>query len=131
MQYVRDLPINDTPEIFGLHDNANITYAQNQALTQLAELLKLQPKTASGGGKSREEVMYLYITGLWLQLYSRVLHFGCFTISEFHWAFIFVDYVFKDMCVFSETTDIAVAMLVFEIVGKTITYCGFINFHGH
>ncbi|XP_060604387.1 dynein axonemal heavy chain 1-like isoform X2 [Ruditapes philippinarum] len=57
MQYLRSLPINDTPEIFGLHENANITFAQNEAFTQLEALLKLQPKTASGGGKSREEIM--------------------------------------------------------------------------
>jgi len=56
MQYIRSLPINDTPEIFGLHDNANITFAQNEAFLQLEALLKLQPKTASGGGKSREQV---------------------------------------------------------------------------
>jgi dynein heavy chain len=56
IEYVKSLPINDTPEIFGLHDNANITFAQNETLTMLKGLLKLQPKTASGGGKSREEV---------------------------------------------------------------------------
>jgi dynein heavy chain len=56
IEYVKSLPINDTPEIFGLHDNANITFAQNETLTMLEGLLKLQPKTASGGGKSREEV---------------------------------------------------------------------------
>ena len=61
MQYVRSLPINDTPEIFGLHENANITFAQNEAFGQLEALLKLQPKTASGGGKSREEVTHFYI----------------------------------------------------------------------
>ncbi|XP_052808511.1 dynein axonemal heavy chain 1-like isoform X3 [Mya arenaria] len=57
IQYIRSLPINDTPEIFGLHDNANITFAQNEAFMQLEALVKLQPKTASGGGKSREEIM--------------------------------------------------------------------------
>lgn len=61
MQYIKSLPINDTPEIFGLHDNANITFAQNEAFTQLEALLKLQPKTASGGGKSREEVNLVFI----------------------------------------------------------------------
>jgi dynein heavy chain len=57
MAYVKSLPINDTPEIFGLHDNANITFAQNETFRVLADLLELQPKTASGGGASREEVM--------------------------------------------------------------------------
>jgi dynein heavy chain len=57
MAYIRSLPINDTPEIFGLHDNANITFAQNETYRTLADLLELQPKTLSAGGSSREEVM--------------------------------------------------------------------------
>lgn len=56
MEYIKSLPINDTPEIFGLHENANITFAQNETFAALGSLVKLQPKTASGGGKSREEV---------------------------------------------------------------------------
>jgi len=57
MEYIKSLPINDTPEIFGLHENANITFAQNETFAALGSLVKLQPKTASGGGKSREEIM--------------------------------------------------------------------------
>ena len=59
MAYVKSLPINDTPEIFGLHENANITFAQNETFAQLEALLSLQPKSAAGKGKSREEVSYL------------------------------------------------------------------------
>ncbi|XP_060076356.1 dynein axonemal heavy chain 1-like, partial [Ylistrum balloti] len=57
MAYIKSLPINDNPEMFSLHDNANITFANNETGNLLEGLLKLQPKTASGGGKSREEVM--------------------------------------------------------------------------
>lgn len=57
MAYIRSLPINDTPEIFGLHENANITFAQNETFRTLNDLLQLQPKTSSGGGISREEIM--------------------------------------------------------------------------
>ena len=56
MNYIKHLPINDTPEIFGLHDNANITFAQNETFSLLNGILKLQPKSAVGAGKSREEV---------------------------------------------------------------------------
>lgn len=61
MEYIKSLPINDTPEIFGLHDNANITFAQNETTAALNSLVRLQPKTSSGGGKSREEVSLLLI----------------------------------------------------------------------
>lgn len=44
------------PEIFGLHDNANITFAQNETYTLLGTIVQLQPKSSSAGGKSREEV---------------------------------------------------------------------------
>jgi len=57
MQYIRDLPINDTPEIFGLHDNANITFAQNETFSLLEGILLLQPKSSSAGGSSREEII--------------------------------------------------------------------------
>ena len=57
MTYIRSLPINDNPELFGLHDNANITFAQNETFTLLSGLLQLQPKQSSGGGISREEVV--------------------------------------------------------------------------
>ena len=61
MNYIRSLPINDTPEIFGLHDNANITYAQNETFSMMASILLLQPKSSSGGGTSREEVQFMLI----------------------------------------------------------------------
>jgi len=57
MAYIKSLPINDTPEIFGLHDNANITFAQNETYRTLGDLLELQPKTLTSAGASREELM--------------------------------------------------------------------------
>ena len=56
MTYIRSLPINDTPEIFGLHENANITYALNETFGLLGNIVQLQPRSSSGGGSSREEV---------------------------------------------------------------------------
>ncbi|KTF88877.1 hypothetical protein cypCar_00027703 [Cyprinus carpio] len=55
LTYFRGLPINDSPEIFGLHDNANISFAQNETFTLLGTLVKLQPRAAASGGKSRDE----------------------------------------------------------------------------
>ena len=57
MNYIRSLPINDNPELFGLHDNANITFALNETYALLSGLVALQPKQSSGGGASREEVV--------------------------------------------------------------------------
>lgn len=59
IQYIKSLPLNDMPEIFGLHDNANITFAQNETYALLAAIIQLQPKTSAAGGQSREEVCKL------------------------------------------------------------------------
>lgn len=55
--YINELPFVPEPEAFGLHDNAEIT--TNQAATRelLTLVLSVQPRTSSGGGKSREEVI--------------------------------------------------------------------------
>lgn len=56
LSYIKGLPLNDMPEIFGLHDNANITFAQNETFALLSAIVQLQPKSSSVGGQGREEV---------------------------------------------------------------------------
>uniref|UniRef100_A0A8C3K7K0 Dynein axonemal heavy chain 1 n=1 Tax=Calidris pygmaea TaxID=425635 RepID=A0A8C3K7K0_9CHAR len=56
LQYIKSLPLNDSPELFGLHDNADITFAQNETFALLGAITQLQPKTFTVGGRSREEV---------------------------------------------------------------------------
>lgn len=58
LRYIRGLPINDTPEIFALHENANITFAQNETFSLLRGILKMQPRSSSSSGRSREEVCF-------------------------------------------------------------------------
>ncbi|XP_038950112.1 dynein axonemal heavy chain 1 isoform X1 [Rattus norvegicus] len=57
LSYIKSLPLNDMPEIFGLHDNANITFAQNETFALFGAILQLQPKSSSMGGQSREELV--------------------------------------------------------------------------
>ncbi|XP_072521546.1 dynein axonemal heavy chain 1 [Salminus brasiliensis] len=64
LSYIRSLPINDTPEIFGLHDNANISFAQNETFALLGAVVQLQPRAASSGGKAREEIVEEIVTGI-------------------------------------------------------------------
>lgn len=65
LQYVKGLPLNDSPELFGLHDNADITFAQNETFALLGAISQLQPKTITLGGRSREEVGTPGLTVLW------------------------------------------------------------------
>lgn len=53
--YIETLPLANTPEVFGLHPNAEIGYYTNAAKDIWAHLIDLQPQTGeSGSGVSRE-----------------------------------------------------------------------------
>ncbi|CAK1542459.1 unnamed protein product [Leptosia nina] len=56
-RYIRTLPLNDDPSLFGLHSNANISYAMSETSTCLNTLRNLQPKEVSGGGGMTAEEM--------------------------------------------------------------------------
>ncbi|XP_076815353.1 dynein axonemal heavy chain 5-like isoform X1 [Clavelina lepadiformis] len=57
--YIDNLPLVDTPEVFGLHTNADITYQTNMANESLGTIVSIQPKESSGGaGETRESVVW-------------------------------------------------------------------------
>ena len=53
----KDLPIAPHPEIFGLHENADITCDLNETNSLFTILLSIQPRVGGGKGLSREEVV--------------------------------------------------------------------------
>jgi len=57
LDYVRTLPYNEGPEVFGLHENANISCALAETNLLLDTALSLQPRSAAGGGKSWGETL--------------------------------------------------------------------------
>ena len=71
ISYMKSLPINDKPDIFGLHDNADISYANNQTFFLLNTLLMLQPRSG-GGGISREDVVEELAKDILAQLHETV-----------------------------------------------------------
>ncbi|XP_077305116.1 dynein axonemal heavy chain 3 [Lithobates pipiens] len=57
VDYIRNLPLITHPEVFGLHENADIT-KDNQETNQLFEgVLLTLPRQTSGSGKSSQEIV--------------------------------------------------------------------------
>jgi dynein heavy chain len=62
---IRDFPINDEPDIFGLHANAEVSYQQRETYSLFESLLLLQSRvSASSGEMTREEQIYLLASDL-------------------------------------------------------------------
>ena len=56
--YAAQFPESDSPEIFGLHPNADLTFRVKEVRAMMDTLMSTQPKqSGGGGGKSREEVV--------------------------------------------------------------------------
>ena len=57
--YIDSLPLEDSPEVFGLHQNANLTYSINTCKDFIGYLVQIQPKTSGGGkGISIDKIIY-------------------------------------------------------------------------
>uniref|UniRef100_A0A8D3DUG5 Dynein heavy chain 5, axonemal-like n=1 Tax=Scophthalmus maximus TaxID=52904 RepID=A0A8D3DUG5_SCOMX len=55
LHHIEALPRVDTPEVFGLHANADITYQTNLSNETLSTIINIQPKDSGGGsGETRE-----------------------------------------------------------------------------
>ncbi|BFZ18669.1 hypothetical protein BsWGS_21707 [Bradybaena similaris] len=60
VDYIESLPLANTPEVFGLHPNAEIGYYTQAARDMWSHLVELQPQTGeSSAGISREEFIGL------------------------------------------------------------------------
>lgn len=58
MQAIEELPGQESPEIFGLHPNADLTFRTLQVQAGVQIIMDTQPKGAGGGGGlSREEIV--------------------------------------------------------------------------
>jgi len=56
-KFTSELPQNPNPEVFGMHENAEILTAQATTRELLETILNIQPRSVSGGGKTREQII--------------------------------------------------------------------------
>ncbi|EQC40888.1 hypothetical protein SDRG_01953 [Saprolegnia diclina VS20] len=59
LSYIDGLPLNPDPEVFGMHENANITCAMAETFNNFDIVLSLQPRMSSGAGQSQEMIIEL------------------------------------------------------------------------
>lgn len=57
IDYIKTFPINDDPELFGMHPNADITFAQAQTYKCLSTLLLLQHQQTGAAAAGQEEII--------------------------------------------------------------------------
>ncbi|OQR92667.1 dynein heavy chain, partial [Thraustotheca clavata] len=50
MEYFEALPAHASPEIFGMHENANVTFERNESWQMTNIILSLEPRDSGGGG---------------------------------------------------------------------------------
>jgi len=56
--FLSTFPLIDRPEIFGLHQNADITFQTKESTEMLGTIISLQPRTGGGGGaKTSDEIV--------------------------------------------------------------------------
>merc|ERR1711871_703994 len=55
MEFIRELPIQEGPECYGLHDNAAITSSILETHKLLSTVLSMMPRSSGGAGKSWAE----------------------------------------------------------------------------
>ena len=57
MEYIRSLPIIPHPEVFGLHENADIAKDNQETQNLFDSILLTLPRLTGGGGKSPQQII--------------------------------------------------------------------------
>merc|ERR1719399_504356 len=66
--YIKSLPLNEAPEVYWLHQNADLTALINEGAALLSEAVNLMPRASGAGGKSNEEIFAEIAAGIEEQL---------------------------------------------------------------
>ncbi|XP_031357040.1 dynein heavy chain 6, axonemal isoform X2 [Photinus pyralis] len=71
--FVDTFPIIEEPEIFGMHENANIAYQTKETQTVIRTMIDCQPSTSGGGeGKSADEIAFELAEGVIQSIIKKI-----------------------------------------------------------
>ncbi|XP_059179969.1 dynein axonemal heavy chain 6 [Centropristis striata] len=57
-KYIEGLPIIDDPEVFGMHENANLAFQRQETMTLISTILDVNPRSsACHGAKSNDDIV--------------------------------------------------------------------------
>lgn len=56
-EYIMSLPLNDNPEVFGMHENAEISGAILDTAAMTSVILSLLPRSVGGEGSKPEDII--------------------------------------------------------------------------
>uniref|UniRef100_A0A3B4T6A4 Dynein axonemal heavy chain 6 n=1 Tax=Seriola dumerili TaxID=41447 RepID=A0A3B4T6A4_SERDU len=57
-KYIESLPIIDDPEVFGMHENANLAFQRQETMTLINTIMDVNPRSsAQHGAKSNDEIV--------------------------------------------------------------------------
>jgi dynein heavy chain len=62
VKYVHGLPDIDSPEIFGMNDNADVAFQLSESNMMVDTILNIQPRTGGSGKTSPDEIVYSIAT---------------------------------------------------------------------
>lgn len=63
--FIDSLPMTDDPSVFGMHENANITFQQRESDAIIETILSIQPRVATGGAdKSPDQIVLELVKAL-------------------------------------------------------------------
>ncbi|ORY38879.1 hypothetical protein BCR33DRAFT_853838 [Rhizoclosmatium globosum] len=80
--YIDSMPFTEEPSIFGMHENANISYQLQESRRVVKTVLDVQPRLVSGGsGKTSEEVVMDVATTI-LDGLPEFLYIDLFAIED-------------------------------------------------
>eukprot|EP00746_Dinoflagellata_sp_MGD_P065558 gnl/MRDRNA2_/MRDRNA2_27306_c0_seq1.p1 gnl/MRDRNA2_/MRDRNA2_27306_c0~~gnl/MRDRNA2_/MRDRNA2_27306_c0_seq1.p1 ORF type:complete len:1713 (+),score=337.76 gnl/MRDRNA2_/MRDRNA2_27306_c0_seq1:612-5141(+) len=62
--YLKTLPVNSAPEVFGLHENARIVFQRQEANDLLQGIIRMAPRATVAGGASSDDTLVEYVNQL-------------------------------------------------------------------